>query len=255
MLIFSTLFYIPKILFHAKDLSLSKALIDILGGVSYWFTAALTVAQVVMLTLLLLRWRRKWYMWLATLVISLVGSILSYKVSCTNPECYFPWFYKTGLVYTLIMTLGGIYHRYETWFDRNKVVVIILSALIYLSNVVLSFFGTRVSMIGLSGKVDLLGIVVIIAASILVIYVAKLLLFNRLMSFIGKNSIIFYFLSGALPAFYGKVVNLIPLPVSYLSVVIVMLFSLFTATLMSWFILKYIPWMVDLRRLFSKFEK
>lgn len=52
-LVFSTLIYIPKMIFHGNPLSFGQYLHDVWGGTSYWFTSALSVAQILLAVLLL----------------------------------------------------------------------------------------------------------------------------------------------------------------------------------------------------------
>ncbi len=48
---FSSLFFIPKSLFHSRDFSLLIYIHDVWGGNTSWFTSALTVTQIIMILL------------------------------------------------------------------------------------------------------------------------------------------------------------------------------------------------------------
>ena len=72
-LIFSAVMFVPKMLFHSAEVSVHAFLIYVLGGISYWFTSALSVAKIVFL-LLVMSMKRKdiWsYMWCSVLLFAL----------------------------------------------------------------------------------------------------------------------------------------------------------------------------------------
>ena len=52
-IIFSSIICIPKALFHSYTIDYKTLIIDVWGGSSFWFTSALAVAQLVILTLFL----------------------------------------------------------------------------------------------------------------------------------------------------------------------------------------------------------
>ena len=111
-LFFSAVMFVPKMLFHSAEVSVHAFLLHVLGGISYWFTSALSVAQIVLLSLIMLLKRKDiWsYMWCSVLLFAL-GWYLNDVRTDTSAEAFFPWFWKTGLEYTLIMALGGIYMK------------------------------------------------------------------------------------------------------------------------------------------------
>lgn len=51
-MIFSAIMFVPKMLFHGAEINISTFLVNIFGGISYWFTSALLVAQVALLTMI-----------------------------------------------------------------------------------------------------------------------------------------------------------------------------------------------------------
>lgn len=112
-LAFSTLIYIPKMIFHGNPLSFGQYLHDVWGGTSYWFTSALSVAQILLAVLLLNQYSHMAFYVVACTLLSLLGIYL--RGIFPSP---FPWYYQTGMVSTLLMSLGGVYLRYESRINK-----------------------------------------------------------------------------------------------------------------------------------------
>ena len=49
-ILFSTLIYLPKMVFHGGEVRVGRYFLDVFGGTSYWFTSALAVAQLLLLS-------------------------------------------------------------------------------------------------------------------------------------------------------------------------------------------------------------
>lgn len=48
-IVFATIMYVPKLLFHDKDISIVQYVYDVFGGISFWFTSSIVVAQIILL--------------------------------------------------------------------------------------------------------------------------------------------------------------------------------------------------------------
>jgi len=122
-------------IFHGNPLSFGQYFYDVWGGVSYWFTSALSVAQILLAALFLSqRDRMTFYVGTCTL-LSLLGIYL--RNTLPSP---FPWYYQTGMVSTLLMSLGGVYLRYESRINKlvSKPYVFGIAAFVYLSYVMIT---------------------------------------------------------------------------------------------------------------------
>ena len=106
-IVFASIFYIPKVMFHSGEMDFGRYFYDVWGGVSFWFTSALMVAQLVLLTLLFTQQRSVW----VYLSISVGLFIFAYYLMSVDITS-FPWYYKSGLAATLFMVLGGVYQKY-----------------------------------------------------------------------------------------------------------------------------------------------
>ena len=82
-IVFSAVMFLPKMLFHSTEISVHSFMVNVLGGVSYWFTSALFVAQVALLTLIaLLRRKDIWDLFVMQCVAvysGMVSKLRSYR--------------------------------------------------------------------------------------------------------------------------------------------------------------------------------
>lgn len=245
-IVFATLIYIPKMVFHGSSIDTKMYLHDVWGGTSYWFTSALTVAQVILLTLIWVkRTQISWYLMICTLLM-LVGWYLG-----TAYYTPFPWHWQSALIASFFLALGGFYQRYETTIDRYiKGPIVIGISLIYIGIVTIGK-GTYSTMIA-PIQLNVQGFAVIIAGIIFIIGCSKWISDLKGLNYIGKHSITFYFLSGVMPALFSTIAHhLHHTNIPYLYGVVA-LFSLAGACIATYIIGRYLPFLLDLRRLGKK---
>ena len=246
-IIFSAIIYLPK---NNFNFNLQNFSITVLGGVSLWFTSALCVSQFVIYTLFLSKQKNIWFYVFVTFSIFL--SLYFWGDIKSKPAIeYFPWFWQTGLIYTFIMMLGGLYNVYESYnnnFLKNKVIKSVIFATVIII-IIMQWNGFEVYCLGLSGKCNILGITTIILSILLLIFVAKQIRPNKITDFIGRQSIIFYFLSGAVPSTLLVGIKRLPLENSYIILIVYVLLSLTISYLTAYIITKYIPFILDIRNI------
>ena len=108
-LVFSSVIFLPKMIFHGDGCSAADYIWRVLGGTSYWFTSCLVVAQIILLSLFLSRFHN---VWLYTVAAVILGSVaLFLRSQSDNP---FPWYYKSGMLACFFMVMGGILYCYES---------------------------------------------------------------------------------------------------------------------------------------------
>ncbi len=244
-LLFSTLIYIPKMMFHHHALSVRQYLYDVWGGVSYWFTSALTVAQLLLATLLLSLRLRMSLCLRVCLPIAIAGIGLGHI-----DQSPFPWNYQKGMEATLLMCAGGMYRRHESRANRILSCPITLGAavLIYLSGVWLSHpAGPQVELPPTAWH--LWTLIVNVCGIISVTALSHVIPRNGWTEYIGKDSIIFYFFSGVMPAFFGTVAHGIFHHEHYSVTLAVTVVSLLTASAVNFTIRHYFPYLADLRKM------
>ena len=167
---------------------------------------------------------------------------------------YIPWFWQTGLIYTFLMMLGGAYNVYEAYINRilNKKIIITCMFTAFIALTIIQMKGFEFFCLGLSGKSNILGITTIILSLLLLIFFVKQITPNKITNFIGKQSIAFYFLSGAIPATILAGFEIFQLEKSYIILIAYILISLTTSYIATYIVTKFLPFLLDIRILFKK---
>lgn len=243
-ILFSSLIYFPKTLFHADDCGIGHYFFYVWGGISYWFTSALVVAQLMLLLMASFKIKEIWIYAVITAGLFLLGVSANSHITPGNPSAYFPWFWKTALVYTFVMTLGGIYHKYEKQVEHFMKYGWVVVLLAYLGIV---GCGYPIKVIGVGGKCNLAGFVAMCCSILLVVMLAKRIGQCKWLEYVGKNSIVFYFFSGVYPAAVGAVAGRM-VPASHYGVTIVVaITSVLLGGITTYVINRFAPFMLDLR--------
>lgn len=250
-IIFSLFTYIPK---HYGSIDICNFLINTLGGTSFWFTSAMCVSQIVMTTLFLSNKKNVWLYFLPSILLLVIMNN-SGNHETKLSEDYFPWYWQTGLTYLFVMCLGGIFHKYEENIYKcmNQPWAFILLGIAYAISACSSLVFPAYYL-GLSGRNNLLGISGMAIAILFLILIAKRIKENHLLQFIGKNSIVFYVLSGAVPIVVSAIANHFIEEKTYYVYALVTLTSLAVSYGITYIITRYMPFILDLRSL-SKFRK
>lgn len=112
--VFASIMYIPKLFYHSKGFTFQQYLYDVFGGISFWFTSAMVVSQVILILLLLLRVTRIRYFLVMSVILTLTALIC--REFNPNP---FPWYWKSGMVGVLVMTVGGVIYRLRHYLEQH----------------------------------------------------------------------------------------------------------------------------------------
>lgn len=249
-IIFSILLYFPKILFHSCQFNFKDFTMETFGGISFWFTSAYAVAQIILLILLCFSVNNFRKMLFSTFVLFIIGFYLNAQNEPPlTAASYFPWYYKTGLEYTFIMTLGGLYWRFEKDIDRMMKWGWIPLIIIYFTIIAYIWNGKHIAMMGLGGKCSALGFIELIIGVLLIIKSCKYIKNAKLLGFIGKNSIVFYFFSGFLPAAFSSMAHRLAFPITYYSSLLIALMTVLLGIILSYLIIRYSPFLIDFRKL------
>lgn len=244
-IIFASIIYLPKLFFHSKNISITQYLYDVFGGISYWFTSALAVSQIILLCLLFLRKK--------TILPYLISTIIFFIIAiylCNIDTTPFPWYYKSGLGATFFLTLGGLYQQFEHKINHHigRIFSLFLIA-IYLICIIYDISNSELKFIITNMKFNISGLIVSILGITSIIIVCKQLPKFKIIEYIGKNSIIFYFFSGALPASIGLVFQKMFPEKTYLITLTVALLSISIGYLLTYVIVNYLSWLTDFRKL------
>ena len=254
-IIFSIIEFFPKKLIKGDEVIASDCFFETLGGCTYWFTSALVVAELLFLLLLFTRRRSIWFYAIPAFLLSALGAWLS-KSGFYFIEGHgsFPWQYKHGLICMAYLAMGGIYKwKVESleWSVSTKVknIGLLLLTAIYIAGSVLFkdtlYNGYMTSM----GYITPVGALWSLLASILLIELCKRLPKIGALTFIGQNSLGFYFLSGALPITFGMIANKLLISGSTLMMLAIWITCVLVAYVAVLIINRWLPWLWDLRLL------
>lgn len=243
-IIFSSVLYIPKHMFHSRDLYVGQFLYDVFGGVSYWFTSAMAVAQCVLLVAVAIGLKKMRGFVVLSLIMTLLLPVC--KEYSTTP---FPWYWKSGLIGVMLMTFGGIVFECRGFIKRYVDTLLALSCLGY--SVVVYSIITRggIYFMAMSANFNISGVVATLTGvSFISLLSYRVIPSLKFLQFIGKNSVVFYFLSGVIPAS----LSIIPISTDMGGGLTVLAFStvaVLIGVFCTWGITHYLPFLTDLRTL------
>lgn len=240
---FSAILYLPKSIFNHEQFMLSKFAFNIFGGISFWFTSGLVIAQFCLLLMMILFHKRIW-LYIVGACLSALAAILIKRIDPTP----FPWFYKAGLCAVLYLVAGGIYFLEEQYFEKFKMKVLIVLLCGYCCYL---FSGESINCAVMNANSSVIGYVLGIWSSLLIIYLTKTIKENSLLNYIGRNSITFYFLCGLFPALFAGILKRI-LPENFhisFAIVFIVLGAVSFAFLSSFLLNKFFPFLLDCRKI------
>ena len=244
--IISILTFIPK---HHGAITIDGFLINTIGGTTFWFTSALCVSQTILTTLFLCNKRNIWSYFILSTILLIIINIYG-DIRSKPAEEYFPWYWQTGLIYIFVMCFGGIYYKYEESIYKllSKPFMVLLIAVAYVVTIYCSQIYPAYYF-GLSGRNNMLGIIGMIISILLLISITTRIKENHLLHFIGKNSIVFYFFSGAVPTVVSVITNSLIEEKSYIIYTCITIVSLAVSCGITYIITHYMPFILDLRNI------
>lgn len=247
-ILFSMIEFIPKNILKGQGFEMIDCIWQTIGGRTYWFSSALVVAQIILLVILLSRCRSMWVYWVSSLCIFVIGIFMVDKKMNLLGLSYDPWQFKHGLYAIPFLTAGGLYWKYEDTIKKymNKL-IIVLMIIVYIT--LFASFAKDLRVLVSMLDVNLTGYMSGCFASVLLIEVCKYLPKIELLTYIGRNSICFYFMSGALPIVIGLAMNHIIGKPTWFGAICVWLVSMSIAYIVTLFINTFIPWILDLRKM------
>ncbi len=147
----------------------------------------------------------------------------------------------------IFLALGGLYWRYEKSVDKLMKWWFVLPLLAVYVLIIALFNNTNplISML----SIQPLGFLTSIIACLLLVWVCKKLPEIRPLTFIGQNSIGFYFMSGALPIIFSLLAHKLVAGSYAWLLLTVWLSCLVVAYIAVVFINRWLPWLWDLRLL------
>lgn len=254
--IFSGLFILPKLIMKGGIIDLKYIMVNVGGGTNYWFTSSIFVAQIFLVCI------KSTFPKLnlgILFVISFMASVLVFALNkeCSNP---FPWYWKSGLIGSFIMVCGGGVYLISDKSDSiqsqtSKRVTNIITFVLFLFCISLyiinlcffSYHDVKCNIMLLDINVN--GLAMMIISQYVILYVVRKNNEPTYLSYIGKNSLVYYFLSGVIPASLSTLLLKYNLENNSLILFFLWICSLLFATIVVSFINRYAYVLVDLRKI------
>ena len=253
-ILFSIIVFFPKNILRGNAFSMKEFIYDTIGGTTCWFTSALVVAELLILLLLMTRRKSIWFYVPFCIVLSFFGKWLADNgINLVKGTSSFPWHYKQALISLSYIVAGGLYWRYEKYIQKvlNKWVLLLLTILFA---VVIVLYHDKMEFITSLNKINLLGYFVTIWATILLIELCRHIPTIKALSFIGQNTMGYYFLSGGIPNVLAVlIIKFIP-GLHWWILLLLWALSLIVSTVLIMMINRWIPWFFDLRLMKAKQE-
>lgn len=255
-IIFAFIVFFPKNLLRGDNILVKEFIYDTLGGTTFWFTSALVLAEIILLLLLMTRKKNIWFYVPFCVGFSVLGWYLaSNNIDLVNGTSSFPWHYKQALISMAYIAAGGLYWRYEScirkWAKEKGILFVLAIAFVA---VVLLWHG-KMQFITSLCRINLFGYFVTLWATVLLIELCRLLPEIKFLSFIGQNTMGYYFLSGAVPNVLAVLaLKFIP-GLHWWMLLCLWGMNLLVATVCVNIMNRFVPWLFDLRVLWKKQEK
>jgi len=244
--IFSLIEYVPKHILRGEVLSLHTFLSNTIGGGTYWFTGALTVAELVALLLLFSRKTSIWFYVISGLAVAILGYYLVYIDYHLLGFGRDPWAYRRGLLAIGFLVIGGLYWRYEGSLTKvlNKFVVVLL---LFVYVLIFSDRSHTAKVLISTMDINWIGYLSSLLGCVLLVELCKMLKPISILTFIGQYSLCFYFLSGALPMLVSMLVKRFLGTNHIYGLLIVFVFCLSVAYVITYVLNRFFPFLFDLR--------
>lgn len=245
--LFSLVVFFPKNFLRGDTFTMREFLYDTIGGTTCWFTSALAVAEIILLFLLITRKRSIWFYVPFCFVLSCFGWWLADNgINMIQGTSSFPWHYKQALISLSYIIAGGVYWRYEEQIRKvlHKWVLVVLTIAFA---VVILLYHDKMEFITSLNRINLLGYIVTIWATILLIELCRCIPEIKALSFIGQNTMGYYFLSGGVPNVIAILAIKIMPNLHWWMLLLIWILSLIVATLVIIILNQRLPWFFDLR--------
>ncbi len=240
--IFTTLIAVPKALVHGDALSGTTIITTILFGQASWFVAARVVAGLLFATLITLSLRYHRYLLALSCVIAAAVPFV----------CHSPWLSlwnsDIALMSLVYLCIGYYFHAYEEVVSRYMrwtivvpvlVVVVVIKVIEQRYGIAVPVSPQRMTAFPVFLIDTLLGAFVIIA-------VCRQCCHNSGINFIGRNSLVYYFLCGGVPLLTGIAFRHVGLTYHGNYLVVLLDFAVVIAVMsaLAYVILRHLPWML-----------
>ncbi len=241
-IIFSIIEFLPSTIIQGREFELSLFLLKTIGGGTYWFTSALVVAEVLLLVLFCTRKKNIWFYVTACMALGVAGLFIVHQGILKSGI----WAWRQGLIALIFLAMGGLYWSYEKqidklmcWWFALPLLIVYVAMLVVMKN----YTDPLICIL----TIQPLGFVTSAMACLLLVWISKILPATKTLTFIGQNSLGFYFMSGALPITLSLVAHKLFAVSSVWVMLSIWGLCLAMAYISVSLINRWLPWLWDLR--------
>ena len=246
-MLFSTAMYLPKLLFHGTELDVMTLIKDVLLGNCFWFTASLAVAEFIILAIVsCFKMKKLWQILVASVLLAVLAMWLS-----QGAQTYYPWYYRSGMFATLFIALGGLYQKYENEINKATRKASWLIQLLYIAGVIAFWQTGEVKCGNILLNYNIVGTVMTILGILTVVLIAQIIPAYSWLLYIGRNSLVYYFFCGLLPAAFSVLATNIFGGQQMWVPLILCITCMLVATVFVYIINRWLPWLLDIRKIKS----
>ena len=252
VLVVPSIIWIPKKLAHGIGIDICEYLIDIFGGTAAWFVSTLIVAQLVCILLIFLFKNRLYLMLLITAGLMFLAFYLR-----TIDETPFPWYYKSGMIASFFLVLGGVARKYyDTLQSIISVWAMIISGAMFLGIMLYNYYNWGYGQAIMNARYESipLGLFNNFIGIFFMIQLCHFIPEIKWLQYIGKNSIVFYFFGGGVPLVIGLLVRTYVPFEGYLMTILVTITCLAIVFPVNYVIKRFFPWMLDFSLITKRFK-
>lgn len=242
-IIFSIIEFVPSCLMHGRGIDIGFALYKTIGGGTYWFTSALVVSELILLGLFCSRKRNIWFYVIFCVLLGFAGLVIVRLGILQNGL----WAWRQGLIALVFLAMGGLYWRYEKEIDTFRKWWFVIPLLSIYTMLVIFCENTDPLISTLN--IQPLGFLTSAMGCLLFVWLCKCLPEMKHLTFIGQNSLGFYFLSGALPITLSLVAHKMIAGTSFWLLLMIWAVCMVIAYVSVQIINRWLPWLWDLRKL------
>lgn len=252
-IIFSAAMFAPKVLLRGSEITLNNFIHDTIMGGSIWFTSALAVAELLIFIPLSMHIKNIWIYVLFGILLCSCSSFLYSNHIYINGDPTLPWYYKSGMSATILMSLGGAYWKYEEQMDRffSKWKLYSFIGIVTIAFYAMYKYSSQINVSINLGPINIISISIISIAIYFLVRICKLLPQSNFVNYWGRNTIGLYLFCGAIPNTVASLLLRMNLS-SLLIMILALITSIVIALLSVYAINKYMPYMYDLRLLLNR---
>ena len=198
--IFTTLIAVPKTFAHS-DTTMMQVIYGILTGHASWFVAALAVAEILFASMMVLCKQQLNRLAIVSSILFLLVAMAYHLIDNELLEQHNYWCHHNAMLMMPFLVMGYAYRhhtQWQLWFNRWRTIFFfvyffaIIKGIVHAEHMTLTMQPIHVSSFFLLIADGLAGTVLLIAF-------CRWMRSSRLIQYVGRHSIIYYFICGGVP--------------------------------------------------------